>query len=98
MNSSLSFCPTPKYAQWNIHVHYSNYTGEWSIEGKNSDRGNVSAYSTYGTKRINAYKIIEETLNLKDVRIFGYLTDEDGKKKAVLNKKETAIAQGNRSL
>ena len=89
---------TPKYAQWNIHVHYSNYTGEWSIEGKNSDRGNVSAYSTYGTKRINAYKIIEETLNLKDVRIFDYLTDEDGKKKAVLNKKETAIAQGKQEL
>ena len=89
---------TPKYAQWNIHVHYSNYTGEWRIEGKNSDRGNVSAYSTYGTKRINAYRIIEETLNLKDVRIFDYLTDGDGKKKAVLNKKETAIAQGKQEL
>lgn len=84
---------TPRYNQWNIKVHYSQFTSEWNIEGKSYDRGNVKAYSTYGTTRINAYKIIEETLNLKDVRIFDYTEDEDGKKKAVLNAKETAIAQ-----
>ena len=61
--------------------------------GKTYDRSNVKAYSTYGTGRINAYKIIEETLNLKDVRIFDYVEDDEGKKKAILNKKETAIAQ-----
>ena len=61
---------TPRYSQWNIKVHYSQFTSEWNIEGKSYDRGNVKAYSTYGSSRINAYKIIEETLNLKDVRIF----------------------------
>lgn len=89
----FEFLDTPRYAQWNIKVHYSQFTGEWNIEGKSYDRSNVKAYSTYGTSRINAYKIIEETLNLKDVRIFDYIEDEEGKKKAVLNKKETAIAQ-----
>lgn len=84
---------TPRYSQWNIKVHYSKFTSEWNIEGKSYDRGNVKAYSTYGTTRINAYKIIEETLNLKDVRIFDYIEDDEGKKKAVLNAKETAIAQ-----
>ena len=54
-----------KYAQWNIKLHYSPYTSEWNIEGKSYDRGNVKAYSTYGTTRINAYKILEETLNLR---------------------------------
>ena len=94
----FEFLDTPRYAQWNIKVHYSQYTGEWNIEGKSYDRSNVKAYSTYGTSRINAYKIIEETLNLKDVRIFDYIEDEDGKKKAVLNKKETAIAQAKQEL
>ena len=92
------FLDTPKYSQWNIKIHFSEYTGEWNIEGKTYDRGNVKAYSTYGTSRINAYKIIEETLNLKDVRIFDYEEDADGKKKAVLNKKETAIAQAKQEL
>ena len=69
----FEFLDTPRYAQWNIKVHYSQYTGEWNIEGKSYDRSNVKAYSTYGTSRINAYKIIEETLNLKDVRIFDYI-------------------------
>lgn len=92
------FLGTPKYSQWNIKIHFSEYTGEWNIEGKTYDRGNVKAYSTYGTGRINAYKIIEETLNLKDVRIFDYEEDADGKKKAVLNKKETAIAQAKQEL
>lgn len=87
------FLDTPRYAQWNIKVHYSQFTSEWNIEGKSYDRSNIKAYSTYGTTRINAYKIIEETLNLKDVRIFDYVEDEYGKKKPVLNAKETAIAQ-----
>lgn len=89
---------TPRYCQWNIHVHYSQFTGEWNVEGKSYDRGNVKAYNTYGTTRINGYKIMEETLNLKDVRIFDYIEDENGKKTAVLNKKETAIAQGKQEL
>ena len=89
----FEFLDTPRYAQWNIKVHYSQFSSEWNIEGKSYDRSNVKAYSTYGTSRINAYKIIEETLNLKDVRIFDYVEDADGKKKAVLNAKETAIAQ-----
>ena len=94
----FEFLGTPRYAQWNIKVHFSAYTGEWNIEGKSYDRSNVKAYSTYGTGRINAYKIIEETLNLKDVRIFDYVEDADGKKKAILNKKETAIAQAKQEL
>ena len=89
---------TPRYCQWNIHVHFSQYTGEWNVEGKSYDRTNVKAYNAYGTSRINGYKIMEETLNLKDVRIFDYIEDENGKKTAVLNKKETAIAQGKQEL
>ena len=85
---------TPSYMQWKINVRYSAHTGEWNIEGKSNDRGNVRAGSTYGSSRMNAYKIIEETLNLRDVRIFDYIEDDEGRKKAVLNKKETAIAQG----
>lgn len=94
----FSLLETPRYAQWNINIHFSPYTGEWNIEGKSYDRGNVKAYNTYGTARINAYKIIEETLNLKDVRIFDYEVDDEGKKKAVLNKKETAIAQSKQEM
>ena len=89
---------TPRSAQWSMKVHYSSITGEWRIEGKSKDRGNVKAFNTYGTKRINAYEIIEDTLNLKDVRIFDYVYDADGKKIAVLNKKETAIAQSKQEL
>ena len=92
------FLDTPLWARWNIKVHFSQYSGEWNVEGKSYDRGNVKAYNTYGTSRINAYKIIEETLNLKDVRIFDYIEDDEGKKKAVLNKKETAIAQSKQEL
>ena len=92
------FLDTPVYARWNIKVHYSKLTGEWNVEGKSYDRGNLKAYNTYGTKRVNAYKIIEETLNMKDVRVFDYIEDADGKKKAVLNKKETAIAQSKQEL
>ena len=83
---------TPSYNRWDIHVKYSNITSEWYIDGKSSDRNNVKAYTTYGTSRINAYKIIEQTLNLKDVKIFDTFIDEEGRKQRVLNKKETAIA------
>ncbi len=89
---------TPNYSQWKIKVHFSRYTGEWNIEGKSIDRGNPRANNTYGTNRVNAYKIIEDTLNLRDTRVFDYVEDEEGKRKPVLNKKETAIAQGKQDL
>lgn len=82
----------PYYCKLNIKVNFSPFSSEWNITNKSGDRGNVKANSTYGTSRINAYQIIEQTLNLKDVRIFDYVIDDDGKKKPVLNKKETAIA------
>lgn len=85
---------TPYIHKRNIKVHYSTYTGEWNIEGKSLDKTNVRSDSTFGTERINAYRIIEETLNLRDVRIFDYKYDRDGRKIAVLNAKQTAIAQG----
>lgn len=84
---------TPFYQRRNIKVHYSTYTGEWNVDGKSLDRGNVRSENTFGTERINAYKIIEETLNLRDVRIFDYEYDDSGKKVAILNTKQTAIAQ-----
>ena len=83
---------TPRYNTWDIKVKYSNITSEWYIEGKSVDRDNVKAYSTYGTPRMNAYKIIEQTLNLKDVKVFDTIIDDEGRKQRVLNKKETAIA------
>ena len=83
---------TPRYNTWDIKVKYSDITSEWYIEGKSVDRDNVKAYSTYGTPRINAYKIIEQTLNLKDVKVFDTIIDDEGRKQRVLNKKETAIA------
>lgn len=84
---------TPTYARRHIKVHYSDYTSEWNVEGKNYNRENVKANTTYGTSRVNAYKIIEETLNLKDVRVFDTIYNDDGSKDRVLNKKETAVAQ-----
>ncbi len=89
---------TPRYAQWKVKVRYTPLTGEWNVSEKNYDRGNVKATNTYGTDRINGYKIIEETLNLKDVRIFDYVYDDNGRKTPVLNKKETAIAQGKQEM
>lgn len=83
---------TPRYNQWDIKVKYSNINAEWYIENKSFDRDNVKAYSVYGTPRINAYKIIEQTLNLKDVKIFDTIIDDEGRKQRVLNRKETAIA------
>ena len=89
---------TPYYLREHIIVNYSPYNCEWNIENKSSDRANLNAYSKYGTNRINAYRIIEETLNLKDVRIFDYVEDEYGNSKAVLNAKETAIARSKQQL
>ena len=86
------------YASSKIKVQYSPLTAEWNISNKNSDYGNVTANVTYGTKRINGYKIIEETLNLKDVRIFDTVQDEYGNEKRVLNKKETVLAQQKQQL
>ena len=84
---------TAYYIRNRIKVHYSPITAAWNIENKNADYNNVAAGVTYGTNRINAYKIIEETLNLKDVRIFDTVTDENGNEARVLNKKDTILAQ-----
>ena len=81
------------YAQSRIRVRYTPINGDWFIENKSSDYGNVKADSTYGTKRASAYRIIEDTLNLRDTRIFDYVYDENGNKKAVFNAKETTAAQ-----
>ena len=89
---------TPENRKNRIEVHYSDYTSQWNISGKSEDAGNVRAYNTYGTKRANAYKIIETTLNLKDVRITDKVVDIDGKEQSVLNAKETAIAQAKQEL
>ena len=89
---------TSNRSRWNIHVHYFQYTGEWNVEGKSYDKGNIKAHNTYGTKRINGYQIIEETLNLRDVRIYDFETDHHGNRIPVLNKKETAIARASRNL
>ena len=89
---------TPNYCQWKMNVRFVPVTGEWYIEGKSIDKGNVKANSTYGTHRVNAYRILEDTLNLRDVRVYDYVEDEEGRKKPILNKKETAIAQGKQDL
>lgn len=81
------------YARNKIKVHYSRPTAIWNIENKNADYENVAVNITYGTKRVNAYKIIEETLNLKDVRVFDTVQDINGNEQRVLNKKETILAQ-----
>ncbi|MDB2016895.1 N-6 DNA methylase [[Clostridium] symbiosum] len=81
------------YAAGRIRVRYTPMNGDWFIENKSSDFGNVKADSTYGTKRASAYRIIEDTLNLRDTRIFDYVYDENGNKKAVFNAKETTAAQ-----
>ena len=86
------------YARNRIKILRSEVTGQWAITEKNSDRGNVKVLTTYGTKRMSAYHILEQTLNQKDVRVFDYIEDENGNKKAVLNKKETAIAQDRQEL
>ena len=89
---------TRYYGQDKIHILRSAATGEWNVTNKNADSQNIKTITTYGTKRINAYHILEQTLNQKDVRIFDYVYDEHGNKKPVLNKKETAIAQDRQEL
>ena len=84
---------TPNHAQWNMKVKFSEYNSQWYITSKNYDYSNVKANKTYGTNRVNAYEIIEKTLNLKDVKIFDTETNADGNKVRVFNAKETAIAQ-----
>ena len=86
------------HAARRIRVRYTPYNGDWFIENKSSDFGNVKADSTYGTKRASAYRIIEDTLNLKDTRIFDYVYDEHGNKKAVFNHKETTAAQAKQEV
>ena len=84
---------TPFYLQRNIEVNYSSFTAEWQITGKSSvSQNNVAAYTTYGTSRANAYKILEDSLNLRDVRIYDTVEDADGKERRVLNAKETTLA------
>ena len=85
-------------ARSRIKILRSEATGQWAITEKNFDRANVKANTTYGTRRMSAYHILEQTLNQKDVRVFDYIEDENGNKKAVLNKKETAIAQDRQEL
>ena len=84
---------TPFYYKSRIRVRYSTVTGEWNVSEKSLDRSNIRVFNTYGTKRVSAYKIVEDTLNLRDVRVFDTVQDENGKDQRVLNKKETAIAQ-----
>lgn len=89
---------TSYYAGSRIKILRSSATGQWTITDKNADRGNIKTTTTYGTKRMNAYQILEQTLNQRDVRVFDYVEDENGNKKPVLNKKETAIAQDRQEL
>ncbi len=89
---------TPSYLRPIINVHYSQLTGEWRIEGKTKDSRNIKSYNTYGTQRVSAYHLIEESLNLKDVRVFDYIVDAEGRRVPQLNKKETAIAQSKQEL
>lgn len=83
---------TPGYARWDIKVKFSNLTSEWNVEGKSRDRGNDLAEMTYGTSRVNAYKLIEDALNLKETKVFDQIVNHDGSKTSVLNKKETLLA------
>ena len=88
----LELLDPPFYLRRKIGLEYSEFTAEWNISGKNVDSGNINAYYTYGTDRANAYKILEDTLNLRDVRIYDTVTDPDGKERRVLNSKETTLA------
>ncbi len=83
---------TPGYAKWDIKVKFSNLTSEWNIEGKSRDKGNDLAEMTYGTSRVNGYKLIEDALNLKETKVFDQIENPDGSKSSVLNKKETLLA------
>lgn len=83
---------TPGYARWDIKVKFSSLTSEWNVEGKSRDRGNDLAEMTFGTSRVNAYKLIEDALNLKETKVFDQIVNPDGSKTSVLNKKETMLA------
>lgn len=89
---------TPVSSRWNIDIKYSDFTGEYRVEGKSSDRDNDLASFTYGTNRVNAYKLIEDTLNLRDTKVFDQVEDSDGKKKSVLNQKETMLARSKQEM
>ena len=88
----LELLDPPFYLRRKIGLEYSEFTAEWNISGKSVDSGNINTYYTYGTDRANAYKILEDTLNLRDVRIYDTVTDPDGKERRVLNSKETTLA------
>ena len=94
----MELLTSSSYAAGRLKVRYTPINGDWFIENKSSDMGNVKADSTYGTKRASAYRIIEDTLNLRDTRIFDYVYDEHGNKKAVFNAKETTAAQAKQEV
>ncbi|CAM2893761.1 Eco57I restriction-modification methylase domain-containing protein [Erysipelothrix tonsillarum] len=89
---------TPRFARWDINVRYSPFTAEWRIEGKSKDGGNDLANMTYGTSRVNAYKIIEDALNLKETKVWDRVTNPDGSTSSILNKKETMLASQKQEL
>lgn len=89
---------TSNYNRWNIDIKYSNFTGEYRVEGKSIDRNNDLANLTYGTSRVNAYKLIEDSLNLRDTKVFDTYVDADGKKCSVLNDKETMLARSKQEI
>lgn len=84
--------------RWNIDIKYTNFTGEYRVEGKSIDKGNDLANFTYGTSRVNAYKLIEDTLNLRDTNVYDQIIDENGKKSSVLNQKETMLARSKQEI
>lgn len=84
--------------RWNIDIKYTSFTGEYRVEGKSVDKYNDLANMTYGTSRVNAYKLIEDTLNLRDTKVFDTLTDAEGKKSSVLNEKETMLARSKQEI
>ncbi len=97
-NFMFHLLKTPGYNRWNINVRFSPHTGEWNVEGKSVDSGNDLARMTYGTSRVNAYKLIENALNLKDTKVFDQVLNDDGSKTSVLNKKETMLAMQRQEL
>ncbi|WP_207645695.1 phage NrS-1 polymerase family protein [Peptostreptococcus sp. D1] len=84
--------------RWNIDIKYTNFTGEYRVEGKSIDKGNDLANFTYGTSKVNAYKLIEDTLNLRDTNVYDQIIDENGKKSSVLNQKETMLARSKQEI
>lgn len=95
---TFNLLKTPGYDRWNINVRFSLHTSEWNIEGKSVDSTNDLANMTYGTSRVNAYKLIENALNLKDTKVFDQVINDDGSKTSVLNKKETMLASQKQEL